>query len=832
MPRTQPPRKDKNRVPRVKTALPPAQTKDAERVAKVIARAGLGSRREIEEWILEGRVAVNGTVLTTPAVTVTAQDAITVDNAPLPERERTRLFLYHKPRGVVTTNRDPEGRTTLFEILPQGLPRLVSVGRLDLNSEGLLLLTNDGGLARVLELPDTGWLRRYRVRAKGEINQAQLDGLIKGITVEGVEYGPIEATLDRVQGANAWITVALREGKNREVRNVLGALGLQVNRLIRVSYGPFQLGEVPEGGIEEVRTRILRDQMGDDIVAASGADFDGPLLEQPIEPPVRRPRPLEAQDDGEDRRPVRRGPPRRAEPDPEPRGRARRPYGEAQETATFRVRSRRGDEERELESRGTVSDRKGREIKVERVVSTREEPRRGKPVGGRPPRKGGQRGFGREEGEAAGRGFRSGPGGRGGERPPRRDERGREDAGVGFLPRGPRAGDERGERPARPFRERSERPEGGARPPRAGNRFGGDREERGERPARPFRERSERPEGGARPPRAGNRFGGDREERGERPARPFRERSERPEGGARPFRERSERPEGGARPFRERSERPEGGARPFRERSERPEGGARPFRERSERPEGARPFRERSERPEGGARPFRERSERPEGGARPFRERSERPEGGARPFRERSERPEGGARPFRERSERPEGGARPFRERSERPEGGARPFRERSERPEGGARPFRERSERPEGGARPFRERSERPEGGARPPRAGKSFGGDREARGERPARPFRERSERPEGGARPFRERSERPEGGAARPPRAGGFRSGGREEGPKGFKSGPKGGPKGPGKGGPKGRPSGGFKSGPKGGGKGGGKGGPGGAGPRGRG
>ncbi|QTL05378.1 pseudouridine synthase [Aquabacter sp. L1I39] len=583
MPRTQPPRKDKNRVPRVKTALPPAQTKDAERVAKVIARAGLGSRREIEDWILEGRVAVNGTVLTTPAFTVTAEDAITVDGAPLPERERTRLFLYHKPRGVVTTNKDPEGRTTLFEILPKGLPRLVSVGRLDLNSEGLLLLTNDGGLARVLELPETGWLRRYRVRAKGEIDQAQLDGLIKGITVEGVEYGPIEATLDRVQGANAWITVALREGKNREVRNVLGALGLLVNRLIRVSYGPFQLGEVPEGGIEEVRTRILRDQMGAEIIAASGADFDGPILDQPVEPPARRVRTEAAEDAGEERRPTRRGPPRRAEPEPEPRGRARRPRGAAEETTAFRVRSRRGEEERELESRGTVSDRKGREIKVERVVKPREEPRRGKSADGRPPRKGGQRGlddargekprfgrgrpgFSRDEGEFGGRPAR------GGARPPRRDERPRSEGDdVGFLPRGPRAGAERGERPARPFRERSERPESGARPPRAGGRFGGDREERGERPARPFRERSERSEGGARPPRAGGRFGGDREERGERPARPFRERSERPEGGARP-------PRSGGRFGGDREERGERPARPFRERSERPEGGERPQR--------------------------------------------------------------------------------------------------------------------------------------------------------------------------------------------------------------------------------------------------------------
>ncbi|HEY9213972.1 MAG TPA: pseudouridine synthase, partial [Ancylobacter sp.] len=220
MPKNTPPRKDHNRVPRAPRVTTPAEPREAERIAKVIARAGLGSRREIEEWILAGRVAVNGEVLESPARTVTAQDNIVVDGKPLPDKERTRLFLYHKPKGVVTTNYDPEGRPTLFEILPPGLPRLISVGRLDLTTEGLILLTNDGGLSRILELPETGWLRRYRVRAKGEITQDKLDALIKGVTVEGVHYGPIEAMLDRVQGANVWVTLALREGKNREVRNV------------------------------------------------------------------------------------------------------------------------------------------------------------------------------------------------------------------------------------------------------------------------------------------------------------------------------------------------------------------------------------------------------------------------------------------------------------------------------------------------------------------------------------------------------------------------------------------------------------------------------------
>jgi 23S rRNA pseudouridine2605 synthase len=193
-------------------------------------------------------------------------------------RERTRLFLYHKQRGLLTTHADPGGRATIFSVLPKDLPRLISVGRLDLNTEGLLLLTNDGGLARALELPATGWLRRYRVRAHGSVAQAQLDALRRGITIDGVRYGEIEATVDRSQGSNVWLTFAIREGKNREVKNVLGHLGLAVNRLIRVSFGPFRLGDLPEGAIEEVKTRTLRDQLGDRIAALAGADFSGPRI--------------------------------------------------------------------------------------------------------------------------------------------------------------------------------------------------------------------------------------------------------------------------------------------------------------------------------------------------------------------------------------------------------------------------------------------------------------------------------------------------------------------------------------------------------------------------
>jgi len=252
-----------------------------ERVAKVIARAGLCSRREAEAFVAAGRVSVNGTVIASPALNVSRADTIMVDGKTLPARERTRLFLYHKPRGLVTTNADPEKRPTIFAALPPHLPRLVSVGRLDLATEGLLLLTNDGGLARMLELPQTGWLRRYRVRAHGHVTQPQLDALAAGVTIGAVRYGPIEATLDRQQGSNVWLTMAIREGKNREVRNVLGALGLQVNRLIRISFGPFQLGDLPERGIEEVKTRTLRDQIGERIAAMAGADFDAPRIASP-----------------------------------------------------------------------------------------------------------------------------------------------------------------------------------------------------------------------------------------------------------------------------------------------------------------------------------------------------------------------------------------------------------------------------------------------------------------------------------------------------------------------------------------------------------------------
>ena len=253
---------------------------EGDRLAKVIARSGLCSRRDAELWIKEGRVAVNGKVIRTPAFNVTAKDKVKVDGQPLADRQGTRVWLYHKPAGLVVTEKDPEGRPTIFETLEQqGLPRVVSIGRLDINTEGLLLLTNDGGLKRVLELPATGWLRRYRVRAFGSITQRQLDALKDGIEVEGVNYGPIEATLERDQGSNVWLVVGLREGKNREVKNVLAALGLKVNRLIRVSFGPFQLGDLPIGGVEVVKARILREQLGKRLADEAGVDFDSEMPE-------------------------------------------------------------------------------------------------------------------------------------------------------------------------------------------------------------------------------------------------------------------------------------------------------------------------------------------------------------------------------------------------------------------------------------------------------------------------------------------------------------------------------------------------------------------------
>jgi 23S rRNA pseudouridine2605 synthase len=392
-----------------------------------MARAGLCSRRDAEEWILEGRVSVNGRRIDSPALDVTPKDRITVDGEPLPARERTRLWLYHKPAGLVTTADDPEGRPTVFDNLPPDLPRVISVGRLDINTEGLLLLTNDGGLARVLAHPSTGWLRRYRVRVHGRVDQAMLDTLREGVTIDGVDYEPINATLDRTQGTNAWLTMDLREGKNREVKVVLEHLGLSVTRLIRVSFGPFQLGDIIEGMAEEVRQRMLRDQLGDRLTAEAGATFDLPATE-PARPAGAKSAPADddadwslpsdtggfqrselrppRRDQGEERRPPRgddrgaKGPggakprvsrpePAGAEKAPTPSSRAAerghnpnvyRPesagdkpfhkrrdkegFGERRRAATF------GDDASLKVETGDTADRKGRRVVVERIVST------------------------------------------------------------------------------------------------------------------------------------------------------------------------------------------------------------------------------------------------------------------------------------------------------------------------------------------------------------------------------------------------------------------------------------------------------------------------------
>ncbi|WP_299848690.1 pseudouridine synthase [uncultured Roseovarius sp.] len=237
---------------------PPA----GDRIAKVIARAGIASRREAERLIEAGRVTVNGKVINRAALNVTPKDKVTVDGRELGEPDPPRLWLYHKPTGLVTTTRDEQGRTTIFDELPEDLPRVMSVGRLDLNSEGLLLLTNDGGIKRKLELPATGWVRKYRVRVKGRPTDDTFGPLRKGLTVDGENFQPMTVTLDRQQGANAWATVAIREGKNREIRRAMEAVGLSVNRLIRTSYGPFQLGQLKPGEVQEIRPRILRDQLG------------------------------------------------------------------------------------------------------------------------------------------------------------------------------------------------------------------------------------------------------------------------------------------------------------------------------------------------------------------------------------------------------------------------------------------------------------------------------------------------------------------------------------------------------------------------------------------
>lgn len=238
------------------------EIKKGDRIAKVLARSGVASRREAERMIEAGRISVNGKIITSPALNVTAADKIKVDDVELAEPEPTRIWLYYKPLGLITTNRDDKGRETVFDNLPEGMPNVMSVGRLDINSEGLLLLTNDGEIKRKLELPATGWVRKYRVRVRGYPKDETFDPLRKGIVADGEKFQPMTVSLDRQQGANAWLTVSLREGKNREIRRAMGEIGLDVNRLLRVSYGPFRLGDLKPGEVEEIKARVVRDQLG------------------------------------------------------------------------------------------------------------------------------------------------------------------------------------------------------------------------------------------------------------------------------------------------------------------------------------------------------------------------------------------------------------------------------------------------------------------------------------------------------------------------------------------------------------------------------------------
>lgn len=247
----------------------PAQTTSdgdagGDRIAKWLARAGVASRRDVERMIAEGLVTVDGVKLTTPAFKVSPGMKIAVDGKLIGAQEPPRMWRYHKPAGLVTSHKDPEGRPTVFSKLPLSLPRVISVGRLDYNSEGLLLLTNDGGLARRLELPQSGWIRRYRARVFGKLEQNDLDRLKDGVTIDGVSYGPVEATLDRAHATYPWVTVAIREGKNREVRKLMEYLGVRVARLIRLSFGPFMLGQLAPGQVEEVPARVMKATLGNE----------------------------------------------------------------------------------------------------------------------------------------------------------------------------------------------------------------------------------------------------------------------------------------------------------------------------------------------------------------------------------------------------------------------------------------------------------------------------------------------------------------------------------------------------------------------------------------
>ncbi len=539
------PAPEREKKPTEAKAAPVPETVGAskpERISKIMARAGVASRRDVERMIMEGRVSLNGVKLDTPVVNATLSDKIEVDGMPIRGAERTRLWLYHKPAGLVTTNSDPEGRPTVFDNLPGELPRVLSIGRLDINTEGLLLLTNDGGLSRVLELPTTGWLRRYRVRAHGEVDQAALDKLKEGIAVDGVLYGAIDATLDRTQGHNVWISMGLREGKNREIKNVLGALGLEVNRLIRVSYGPFQLGDLAEGKVLEVRGRMLRDQLGPRLIEQAGANFDAPIYNAPVED----------EEDDAPKRPVKSEWAKSDAPESKPRFEKSGKSEDRREKALGRLDTKRGDKPAgkfgskpagKFGAKGRGED-EGDDRRPRQAAGTSRTANVWMAPGARPTRDGKERkSSARAEAEnlfkkpsaqdearrnvvrhadAEGEWIRSDS--------PREEEGGR---GRGDRPRGEKSFGDRGGRGGKPFGDRPfrDRPrEEGDRP--RGEKSFGDRPARGGKPFgdRPFRDkpreegdrpRSDRPRGekpfGDRPFRDRPREDGDRP-RGERPA--------------------------------------------------------------------------------------------------------------------------------------------------------------------------------------------------------------------------------------------------------------------------------------------------------------------------
>ncbi|KRD64357.1 pseudouridine synthase [Ensifer sp. Root278] len=642
---------------------------EPQRISKILARAGVASRRDVERMIMEGRIKLNGVILDTPVVNATLADAIEVDGQPIRGIERTRLWLYHKPAGLVTTNADPEGRPTVFENLPDELPRVLSIGRLDINTEGLLLLTNDGGLARVLELPSTGWLRRYRVRAHGEIDQEALDRLKDGIAVDGVLYGAIEATLDRVQGSNVWITMGLREGKNREIKNVLGALGLDVNRLIRISYGPFQLGELPEGHVQEIRGRTLRDQLGPRLIEDAKANFDAPLYNDQAAT-VAGDAP---EDDTADTR------------RPERANRWEKPE-DKRERALARLDTRRDDRRdggRKDGPRGKGGSRDDRDAKFEdrpkRAPAQRARTANvwmapgARPLAEKKPKS--------AEGDATEKPARR-------ERPegvPKTKRYGRSKDGFATKTSGKFDPDRKGgshrdfDRPAAaaPVKRRDEEGEwiSASEPARRGKDEGRDggfgRRKAGDAGDRRSRDHGDRPA---------------RREGGDRPARS--------EGGPRSFSDKPRFPRAdGDRPARR-----EGGDRPRGDRPARSEGGPRSY---SDKPRTPRAEGDRPPRREGGDRPFGDRPARADGGPRSYSDkpRAPRAEGDRPPRRE------GGDRPFGDKPRGKSFGGKPS---------GGKSFGERTGGPRGGK----------PGGGKP---------GGGRPGGAGRSGGGGRPAGGGKP---------------------------------------------------------------------------------------------------